>query len=185
MKSKQEKRKYAPYFEASCKKRKEYDVAQRFIEALDITNKGCYHSLAFAEKEPPDCEVHDEKNNIIGIEITELVNELAVRQAANLTDQRYYPVYFWGEKDAGEVFDELGRKLREKDRKIYHKERYSKMLVVIFTDEPTLRYRKVLELLRDKIFPRFENIEEAYLLFSYDPDEDYCPYIKLNLEKNM
>jgi hypothetical protein len=81
------------------------------------------------------------------------------------------------------VISEIDRILKEKDGKSYHGGPYSKFIVVIHTDEYSMSYASYAQGLQKRYFSGYNQVDEAYLLFSFDPSEECCPYVKLNIKK--
>ena len=59
---------------------------------------------------------------------------------------------------------------------------YDEYVLVIYCDEPRVRdCNRLIEYIRGATFPRTALINRAFLLFSFDAWQEYCPYIELNL----
>jgi hypothetical protein len=54
--------------------------------------------------------------------------------------------------------------------------------VLIHTDEPILNFDYTFPILSDHTFRYYSVIDRAFLLMSYDPKYQCCPYIELNIE---
>ena len=70
---------------------------------------------------------------------------------------------------------------------MFHGGSYSKKIVVIHTDEESILYDKISPVLESYTFSSLKQIDEAYLLFSYNPPqlEGEYPYIRLNIRKQI
>jgi hypothetical protein len=80
-----------------------------------------------------------------------------------------------------EVIQELQKIIEEKDSKVYVGGPYEKLILVIPTDELILTHNQLKSILDAHKFDQTRQIDEAYLLFSYDPGTQSYPYIQLKL----
>ena len=171
-------RKHASYFEWPQKDTKELGVVKSLIESLE--KAGCYPYFKpnSTKKDPPDCIAQDNTGNVVGIEVTELVDLKTVRDAQQ---NKAYPKYW----DRQEVLDRVQWIISEKDQKNFYGGPYSKIILVIFTDEPFIDPDEVIPYLQQHEFAETNQIGEIYLLFSYDPRYHTCPYLKLKLADSI
>lgn len=171
-------RKHAGFFEWPDKPIKELGVVKRLFESMEKSGGCPYANPQSTDKDPPDCIAFDIDGNIIAVEVSEIVDQDTVRQAARgSADWK-----FWNEK---EVLDRLERILLSKDKKHYHGQPYSKIVLVIFTDEPFLEPNDMVPTIEMHQFPKVTTINEAYLLFSYDPRVHSYPFVKLIISPNQ
>ena len=170
------KRKYAHFFDWHYKPRKELGILDDLLATMTLRKEDFFHSPDVFKNDPPDCTLLDRNNNLIAVEIRELVSEEAVRNA----EQGNFAWKFWKPED---VIREIDSILKEKDNKDYHGGPYQKVIVVIHTDEYTMNYETYIGGLESVVFSGYKQVDEAYLLFSFDPAEECCPYIKLNIRK--
>lgn len=154
-----QKRQYAAHFEYPDKTIKELGIV---CEWLELT-KGKYHSPSCGPhpNRAPDCTVRDEAGNLIGVEVCELVDQRTV--AANLAGEKVFRAY-----DREEFLRRLIAILECKDKKHYHGE-YTKIILIIHTDEPDLVFERCQNWLEGEICRTLGQVVEAYLIFSYDP----------------
>lgn len=171
------KRKYARFFDWHDKPRKELGILEDLLETMIRRTQDYYHSPKVLKNDPPDCTLLDRNDNLIAVEITELVSEEAVRNA----EQGKFAWKFWLLED---VLKEIDSILKEKDTKDYHGGPYKKVIVVIHTDEYSMNYATYAADVGKVVFSGYHLIDEAYLFFSFDPAEECCPYIKLNIKKD-
>lgn len=178
----EKRRKHANWYEDSNKERKELRVVESLINGMKKRGDNLYHSpiLLGIKEFPPDCILKDQKGNDVGVEVTELVDEYSVKEKEKgLTTTR-----IWNNE---EVISEIEKILRDKDLKIFHGGSYSKKIVVIHTDEESILYDELFPVLESHTFSLLKQIDEAYLLFPYNPpqlEEEY-PYIRLNIRKQI
>jgi hypothetical protein len=170
-------RKYASFFEWPDKKLKERGVVADLLHSMQLEGVAEYGEPSPALDDPPDCIVSDRDGIPVAVEVTELVSAEAIRR-----NQRGDNVY--RDWKPHEVIDEINNLLLKKDGKRFHNGPYAKKIVLIFTDEIILQIRQdeYAEYLAERLFGSVEQIDEAYLLFSYD-GIDRCPYIKLRLDR--
>lgn len=138
-----------------------------FFSAIAIRGRG---------NDPPDLEALDVDGDRLALEVTELVDGRAI-QAFKHGNQ-----YDWAEWSKETFLNSLGRLLRSKH------DRFPKLkggpypggyVVVVFTDEPGLPSDAVAEFLRGESFSGLGDIDRAFLLLSYDPRIERCPYFEL------
>jgi len=92
--------------------------------------------------------------------MTELVCEQAIRATA--LGQKAYRI--WSREEA---IEQLNRRLADKDSKVYHGGPYGRLGVVVHTAESDLVPERTIEWLDHHEFGPFSQIDEAYILFSY------------------
>lgn len=168
-------RKYASFFEWPDKKLKERSIVEFLLNSMQLGGEAKYSKPIPSPDEPPDCVVSDEDGRPVAVEVTELVSAEAIRR-----NQRGNNVY--REWKFNEIAHELNNAILKKDGKRFHGGPYAKKIVLIFTDEIILQasQEEYAEYLAGLSFGPVEQIDEAYLLFSYD-GTDRCPYLKLRL----
>jgi hypothetical protein len=186
------RRKYASFFEPhptaridlrdteEFKQRKEADIVNYWLDVKEQVDEIRFESIRRNYTDPPDFIAFDQNNARLAIELTELVDQQTVE--LNEQENNYYRK--WNDED---LINKIEYLIHEKDGKSYHEGPYSKIILVIFTDEPTLSYKRCNQILNHHTFTEVNQINETYLLFSYDPnfDEDiyHLPFIKLLIQK--
>lgn len=55
--------------------------------------------------------------------------------------------------------------------------------IIIHTAEPAIEYEHIKPAIDNHLFTLLKQVDEAYLLFSYPPYEEKCPYIRLRLKE--
>jgi hypothetical protein len=171
-------RKHASFFEWPQKDIKELGILKCLIESLEKSGYSFYSDPHRNIKDPPDCIARDNSGKLVGVEISELVNLNTVRDTQHNND---HPKYW----DSQEVIDEIHTIIQKKDNKKFHGGPYSSIILIIFTDEPFLDPDEVIPKLKQHEFKKTNQIDEIYLLFSYDPRYHMCPYLKLNKSDNI
>ena len=171
-------RKHASFFEWPQKDTKELGVLECLIESLEKAGCSSYSEPHSSVKDSPDCIARDNSGNLVGIEISELVDLKTVRDAQHNND---YPKY-WVKQ---EVIDRTQSIILQKDRKKFHGGPYSRIILVIFTDETFLDPDDVIPYLKQHEFEKTNQIYEIYLLFSYDPRYNTYPCVKLKKSDNI
>jgi hypothetical protein len=180
-------RNYASYYEWPDKRRKELGIVETFVEALRASGDTRFGSpRSHSNKNhPPDCVAEGPGGQRVGIEVTEVVDEDAVRmnQQAHATEDRVWR--FWKPEHVCRRVDEL---ISQKDSAEFHDGPYALRLLVIHCDEPHINSPGFdLNPLRHKKPAVTSQIDEAYLLLSYHPDpmagEGYHPLLRLPVVK--
>ncbi len=170
-------RKYASFFHSVDKKLKERDVVRILLR--EMAKKGDVHITgpvtSVDEREQwPDCRAKDDKGQDVAIEVTELVSQEAI-EANQHGDGKWC---WWSDAS---VMERLEKIIREKDQTCYHGSNYTKVVLVVNTDEPALDSDQIGSLVQMRVFAKPRNIDGAYLLMSYHPllGGGYYPYFKL------
>lgn len=123
--------------------------------------------------DPPDCEALDAEGRRIAIEVTELVDEGAVRRAAKALPTA--PVQW----DATKLQAALGRLLTKKDIRERLKDGpWDEYIVVIYTAESLLDESDARALLSAHRFTPPKSVDRAYLSLDYKPPTGH-PLIRL------
>lgn len=127
-------------------------------------------------QDPPDCEALDSGGQLVGIEVTELVDEDAIK------DLRKQKVHHWANWAKGRLLSELAARITEKDDPSKLKGGpYDSYVLIIHCDEPALQHHVVKQMLDGHRFGETRLIDRAYMLLSYHPDVQECPIIELTL----
>ncbi len=171
-------RKYASFFTWPDQKIEERGALRDLLHSMQLSGEAEYSEPTSSPVDPPDCIVLDRDGRLVAVEVTELVSGEAIQRNQ------------WGEKiyrdwKPNEVADEINRLVLGKDGKKFHGGPYAKKIVLIFTDEIVLQacQAEYAEYLAGQSFGQVNQMDEAYLLFSYD-GTDRCPYVKLRLKRS-
>jgi len=143
---------------------------------MELVGERPYGSPRNAEKDPPDCVAEDQSGRTIAIEVCELVSERAIRR-----NQKGRQVYRDWQPDKVIRETQTILKKKEEDVNHYHGGSYSEIVVIIYTDEPTISYETYASLLASHVFSGLQQVNKAFFLFSYDPRVGRCPFIRLRL----
>jgi hypothetical protein len=168
---------YASFWDFPDKQVKERGIVKDLLKSVELKEGVCHIRRLVSNPDkyaPVDCFGTDILGKTLAYEVTELVDEKTVR--LNRRGVRVYK-----EWSSTELITKLTEKLLAKNDQL-KAARYDKQIVVIFTDEPFLRHSWCVPILRHHAFGPLANINEAYLLFSYEPGREGCPYIVLNLD---
>lgn len=172
---------YADFFGwGSDRDIEEWGVVKNLAESLELDGEEIFISLKQRGRpnDPPDCESLDNKGNRIAIEVTELVDSVAIKA------YKSGDVYEWATWDKNKFITSLELLLITKNSK------YTKLkdqpynggyFIVIFTDEPMLDRQTVESYLQGHNFKKLPNVTRAFLLISYDPNVNRCPYYELQI----
>lgn len=168
-------RKYAGYraWKRNQKAIPEIDVARNVAQYLGTQGDLALTNLRPAEHDPPDVLANDVAGRIVGIEIVELVDPSAVRANEQRGDEP--PVMrFWTES---EVLGRVDQLVKGKDGKKYLGGPFGRIIVAVHTDEPDVRYDAYAPALRGLTIAGLKQVDEVYVVFSYDPAQDGCPVV--------
>ena len=138
--------------------------------------------------DPPDCIVFDRRCRPVAVEVTEFVSRKAIEEkfedkerSRKMTQQDS----IYRDWSLNEVVEKLNNIIRNKDGKTFKGGPYAKTILVIHTDEFRLLIDREGVYERDlpsQSFGPVKQIDEAHLLFSYEPGVG-SPYIKLPLNR--
>ena len=127
--------------------------------------------------DPPDIYVKLSDGSVKGVEITELVNEKAIKAQIS-GDPEYHEELFRFDNEAAIL--KLRNILAEKEKKLSNRFcDYSGLSLLIHTDEFLLKSEQFIDK-GNEIFPNGSDVfERVYLLFSYEPDKQHSPLVRL------
>ncbi|MCX5848074.1 MAG: hypothetical protein NTW65_01300 [Deltaproteobacteria bacterium] len=156
----------------------EYGIAKIFSESLEDKGQLFFDRNSLRERgrgnDPPDCEATDLLGKHIGIEVTELVDPVAIQRL------KISGLYEWAEWDRPKIIRAIDERLKAKDIPAKIKGGpYANYIIIIHTDEPYLNETYVNSLLRNINFEKRKLINRAFLLLSYDPKVKKYPYVEL------
>ena len=162
------------FFDWPRKDVKELGIVETLFESMKLQGINIFQNLCISQKDPPDCIAEDQSGNLIGLEVSEFVDEEAVRLNAQGKD-----VYRdWA---IDEIVKQLEIIITEKDSKTFHGGPYKKLILVIHTDEFVIDFQTLKPILETHAFRKTNQITGAYLLFSYDPEISHFPHIQLKI----
>ena len=168
------RRKYASFFEWIDKEGKEFGVGEELVKALSSGGLLQLSNLAPCNPDPPDLSCQNAQGDLIAIEVTEIVCEEAVR-----LNQQGQDVYRnW---QPGELQATIAERLDRKDKIALQGGPYHSLYVCLFTDELMLTYQSAREELSNVVFGPFNQITDAFLLFSYQPVTKTYPVLRLTI----
>jgi hypothetical protein len=159
----------------------EFGIVRTFCESLEREGRPFLSMESLRGRgrgnDPPDCEAKDFLGNLVGIEVTELVDPAAIKAFINSE------IYAWAEWDRDKLIHAIDERLNAKDKPAQVKGGpYGSYVVIIHTDEPYLNATYVGNLLKDVRFGRRKLIDRAFLLFSYDPNPEFRSYPSMELK---
>ena len=171
-------RKYASYFEWTDKQRKELGVVEELLKAMELSGEKRFQSPRYgpSANHAPDCVVLNQNDELVAIEVCEMVSGKAIQCNIGVKDAKDAVYCDWLPEH---VTEEVGNILLRKDNVNYIGGPYSNIVVVIHSDETVVVHSTCAAALESRIYDKPNKINEAYFLFSYDPEFNYCPYVKL------
>jgi hypothetical protein len=174
--ARQKRKGYASFFDWPNKATKEKGVVCDLLEAIDA-NEGSHGILKIRSNpfDPPDC-IGTTDGGFIGFEVTELVDLETIKM--NRRGLRVRKKW-----TSGELLSKLREIVKAKDAKIYRGGPFSKIILVIFTDEPFVRSADCDSILHGQILGQCRNITDCYLLLSYQPGLKFYPYFKVEVSR--
>jgi hypothetical protein len=174
-----------------CAKRvKEQGIVDDFVQAL-YRDASPYVRIESCEPPLPDCQGIDRVGRKTAFEVTELVDEAMIKWNKNK-----YNSYRFKEYSANDLLSAASSRLMDKNQKLKSARAgikaagYEKTIVILHCDEPDLIQRPAFcrEALSSREFPRFSEIDEAYLLLPcprkkhlHDFEAEFCQPIRIPL----
>lgn len=120
------------------------------------------------------------------MEITELVDQKA--RQLNEKGKKRSPQKLYRLWEDEEIIQKLEGILKQKDGKCEkikkRTEIFRKTVLLIHTDEDEITGQRIVAILEKKCFEALNNIDDAYLMLSYDPSIKRYPIFTLALEKS-
>lgn len=177
-----QRRKYANHWEWPDKLRKELGIVEDWLESMRLAGENIYSEPRNgpSPNQAPDCIILDKNGKNVAVELREFVCQKAVEE--NQKRERGKEVY--RDWSYPEVVNEIREILKKKDQKNYHGGPYSKIILLIHIDEPVISYSDYKEPLASEKFNSLRQVNEAFLVFSYDPGtKERYPYIKLTFKQ--
>lgn len=158
----------------------EWGVVTALAESLRLEGKVVFSSLKSRGRgnDPPDCEALDNKGKRIAIEVTELVDGEAIKAYKSGAK------YIWADWNKSKFIGSLESLITRKDSKFIELKEPpygGGYFIVIFTDEDMLDPATVELYLQGYKFNKPKHSERVFLLLSYDPTIQRCPYYELQL----
>jgi len=149
----------------------ELGVLQSLLESMEAVGCSEFQTARQSNGPWPDCEAETLDGQIVGFEVTELVDEKAragKREAAPWDPER--------------IIDLLNKRLAIKDARGTGGSGFRQLITLIHTDEFYLSFQDTVELLSKQEFRLpHGNTTRAFLLFSYMPAYGRCPFVELRL----
>lgn len=171
------KRRHANFWNFHKKTSKELGLFSEVFERFEKDFEVKIDEWGLTDKDPPDVFANVSSGKVIGIEITELVNEHAIDAQIHFPD-RYSTELLSFDFDASvkklrEIVAEKGRKLASVG------DLYDELVLLIHTDEFMLKSDQFNTHEHGVTLEMAPAVNRIYLLFSYEPDKQTCPLIRL------
>ena len=176
MNARQKSKGYASFWDWPEKPTKERGIVCDLLEAIEAD--GGQHGIVEVrpyKSDPPDCIGLTNDGQLVAFEVTELVDRETI--ARNKHGQ-----CVWQEWSSSELTATIRQIVKKKDSKHFHGGPYSKMFLVIHTDEPLLRHADCEVILRGQNFGPCKQITDVYLLFSFVPGRESYPFLRLKTD---
>ncbi len=172
---------YASYFDWYDSDIKEWGIVTTLNESFEKLSNIQLSNIESRGQgnDPPDCQAKDAEGNHLAIEVTELVDPKMVEL------HQHEKSYAFAKWDKLKFVAKLNERLEAKNyTKSFKGGPYDIKWLVIHTDEFVLTAKKVIPWLEGESFKRPNPFDNVFLLFSYDPSLEICPYIPLPIQEN-
>lgn len=169
-------RQHANHFNWHVKDVKEIGIAQDFFAQLEKLTEEKLVKIENAE-DPPDVRVVTSTGKVMGVEITELVNQKAIELQIKQHESYVYELLKWDKEYTLARIEEL---INEKNELCRHPPSvYDAMVLLIHTDEPKLRPVTLKGYVSGHEWPDSPSFDGIYVLVGYDPETGGTELIKL------
>lgn len=171
---------YADFFGwATDRDLEEWGIVSSLGESLQADNVMFFSHLKSRGRpnDPPDCEAQAKNGERVAIEVTELVDGQAIQA---FKEGRVYDWAEWTREKFHSVLAERISKKNECFHRLKEPPYSGGYIVVVHTDEPELSKSVVEGFLANSQLKKPSNIDRAFLVLSYDPGIERCPYFELN-----
>ncbi|MGD0208562.1 MAG: hypothetical protein ABSC89_13255 [Verrucomicrobiota bacterium] len=167
---------YASLRDWPDKKSKERGIVYDLLKSIKA--EGGHHDILHVrtnKPDPPDCVGTVANGELVAFEVTELVDQKTVERnrLGQRAQKRWTP---------NELVAKVQEIIQGKDSKQFHGGPYSKVVLVIHTDEPRLRrFDDCKAILHNQKLGRCKQITDAYLLGSFVPRRKFYPFLRLQI----
>ena len=127
-------------------------------------------------QDPPDVEGVNKSGEPTAFEVTELVDGEAIKA---FKAGRHYDYADWDQRKFLAVLSARLQGKAERRSKLKGGPYDGGYVIVVHTDEPALPTETVANYLRGQLFASLAGVDRAFLLLSYDPHQQRCPYFEL------
>lgn len=171
------KRKHANFWNYHKKNSKELGIFSEVFNRIESDFMQKITGWGLCEFDPPDIFFKLADGNLVGVEITELVNEQAINYQIK-QDQKYNDEVT--KFDYGLAVIKLREILESKEQKVSKCNcNYQSLVLLIHTDESLLN-SEIFDGKGKQIFSQGSTtFNSVYLLFSYEPKKQENPLIRL------
>ncbi len=184
-------RKHAPYFTLSADKQEnEVDVVRVLRDEMLRRKEWFYHSIKSRGQgdDPPDCEATGSNMERVWIEVTDLVDEGAVKEAVKEPVKKTFgpdePKTPQAVPKPQAVIERISKVVRRKGCASVRGGPFDLYILVVYCDDACFLDYETMVAIRETRFTRPRLIDRAFFLTSYDPMQRCCPYIELAWSAN-
>jgi hypothetical protein len=171
-----------------AKRVKEEGIVDDFLEAR-YRDASPFLRIESCEPPLPDCKGIRRAGGKVGFEVTELVDRRMIKWHKNPLNVRRQKDY-----SANDIFSGIVERLAAKNQRFQaakaalQQAGFEKVIVIIHCDKPDVIQRATFcrEVFASREFPRFSEINEAYLLLPcprkkhlYDDDAEFCQLVPI------
>lgn len=175
-KSRELPRDHASFFDWHDKGVKEIFVCRILVTYLNNENGENFQSVS-AGNDPPDCIALSGPREV-AIEVVELVDQKTIENQIKLK-QAYPETVVWSEELLTGRLNTLIQGKDNPEKKDELREKFSRYILLIHTDEPGLTCSIFENLFSENKIISTTLIDEVYLLFSHDPGLKCYPVLKI------
>lgn len=172
------KRTHASFFYAGRKYKgiAEEAIAEEFAPSFEKSYGVTVKKIVQGD-DPPDIVFEADRGKRYGIELTELVNKAAITAKIKNDDALYSrELLNWNQQNTCERIESLLNAKQLAAENVSGL--YERYIVLIHTDETMLTSNQVSRYVSGHTWPQYSNIDDAYIICSYEPGNDY-PVIAL------
>lgn len=168
-------RKHASFFQWHKKEVMEIQLCAELVRHLQEVGECGFNPIEKGE-DPPDCIV-TQYGKSVAIEVTELVVRESIEQQIK-NNSAYVIGPEWNSALLTEMLNEILRKKDNPTMKTALRDQYERYILLIHTDEPELNAEAFKQIFDPESLNNTSLIDEAYVVFSYDPRADEQPVVR-------
>jgi hypothetical protein len=166
------KHRYAGFFQSPRKDWTELSVVEELIISLKREGFESLRDPVVCSPDPPDVICFDSSGGRVAVEVVEAVSQEAVAQNA-----RGHKVIKWWEDP--EFAAHVSGLVLAKDAKAFHDGPFARKIVCVHTDEPVVMPDELRVAISGLPPLQLNQIDAAYVLFSYDPHTQSYPVLRI------
>lgn len=176
-------RRHANFFEFWKKSVKEAGIFEEFIAKLEEHLGVPIKEWDLADNDPPDIIAVLDNSQIVGVELTELVNRDAIEAQIQKPETYSGIALSFGAEEALTTINSI---IDSKSGKLGHlASTYDQLILLIHTDEIMLTSADFVKSMQKHTFNSSDVFDSVHLMFSYETDSKSYPMVNILPNKSL